>query len=87
MNRKDVENIITEYVKPVYGFALKRCKSQEDAEDLAQEIEEEHIERLSPFAFSKCKIPVGAIITFIHQGNSNSVSTDMLFETELLYTS
>ncbi len=41
-------------------------------ENLAQEIEEEHIERLSPFAFSKCKIPLGARITFIHQGNSNS---------------
>ena len=38
MNRKDVENMITEYVKPVYGFALKRCKSMEDAEDLSQEI-------------------------------------------------
>lgn len=38
MNRKDVENIITEYVKPVYGFALKRCKTMEDAEDLSQEI-------------------------------------------------
>lgn len=38
MNRTDVENIITEYVKPVYGFALKRCKSMEDAEDLSQEI-------------------------------------------------
>jgi len=38
VNRRDVENIITEYVKPVYGFALKRCKSMEDAEDLSQEI-------------------------------------------------
>jgi len=38
VNRKDVENIITEYVKPVYGFALKRCKTMEDAEDLSQEI-------------------------------------------------
>ena len=38
MNRQDVENIITEYVKPVYGFALKRCKTMEDAEDLSQEI-------------------------------------------------
>ncbi len=38
MNRQDVEKIITEYVKPVYGFALKRCKSMEDAEDLSQEI-------------------------------------------------
>ncbi|MBR3611380.1 MAG: GIY-YIG nuclease family protein [Oscillospiraceae bacterium] len=42
------------------------------SENLAQEIEEEHIERLSPFAFSKCKIPVGATITFINQGNINS---------------
>lgn len=41
-------------------------------EDLAQEIQEEHIERLAPFTFSKCKIPVGATITFIHQGNANS---------------
>ena len=38
MNRQDVEKIITEYVKPVYGFALKRCKTMEDAEDLSQEI-------------------------------------------------
>ena len=45
---------------------------EKKSENLAQEIEEEHIERLSPFAFSKCKIPVGATITFIHQGNANS---------------
>lgn len=38
MNKRDVENMITEYVKPVYGFALKRCKTMEDAEDLSQEI-------------------------------------------------
>lgn len=38
MNRNDVENIITEYVKPVFGFALKRCKNIQDAEDLSQEI-------------------------------------------------
>lgn len=38
MNRQETEKIITEYVKPVYGFALKRCKSAEDAEDLSQEI-------------------------------------------------
>ena len=45
---------------------------EKKSENLAQEIEEEHIERLSPFAFSKCKIPVGATITFVHQGNVNS---------------
>lgn len=39
---------------------------------MTQKIAEEHIERLSPFAFSKCKIPVGAMIMFIHQGNANS---------------
>lgn len=38
MNRQDVEKTITEYLKPIYGFALKRCKSIHDAEDLSQEI-------------------------------------------------
>ncbi len=38
MNRQDAEGIITEYLKPVFGFALKRCKNIHDAEDLSQEI-------------------------------------------------
>ena len=38
MKRQDIENTITEYLKPVFGFALKRCKSIHDAEDLSQEI-------------------------------------------------
>ena len=38
MNRQDVEKIITEYLEPIFGFALKRCKSIHDAEDLSQEI-------------------------------------------------
>ena len=38
MNRQDAEKIISEYVKPIFGFALKRCKSIQDAEDLSQEI-------------------------------------------------
>lgn len=41
-------------------------------ENLAQEIEEEHIERMSPFTFSKCKIPIGATIIFANQRNANS---------------
>lgn len=44
---------------------------QKDVE-LAGEIEEEHIERLSPFAFSKCNIPIGATITYVNRGKSNS---------------
>lgn len=38
MNRQDVDKTITEYLKPIFGFALKRCKSLHDAEDLSQEI-------------------------------------------------
>lgn len=38
MNRQDVEKTITEYIKPIFGFTLKRCKNIDDAEDLSQEI-------------------------------------------------
>ena len=35
MRRHEAENIITEFLPPVFGFALKRCKSVQDAEDLS----------------------------------------------------
>lgn len=38
MNKQEAEKVITEYVKSIFGFALKRCSTQEDAEDLSQEI-------------------------------------------------
>ncbi len=38
MQRQDAEKIITEYLKPLFGFALKRAKTEQDAEDLSQEI-------------------------------------------------
>lgn len=38
MDRQDTEKIVTEYLKPIFGFALKRCKNIHDAEDLSQEI-------------------------------------------------
>ena len=38
MDRQDAEKIITEYLKPIFGFALKRCKNTHDAEDLSQDI-------------------------------------------------
>ena len=38
MNRENAEKIITEYLKPIFGFALKRTKSVHDAEDLTQDI-------------------------------------------------
>ena len=37
-HKKNAEQIITEYLKPIYGFALKKCKNLQDAEDLSQEI-------------------------------------------------
>lgn len=38
MNRQEVEKTIAGYLKPIFGFALKRCKNVQDAEDLSQEI-------------------------------------------------
>ena len=38
MTRDNAEKITTEYMKPIYGFALKRCANTQDAEDLTQEI-------------------------------------------------
>lgn len=38
MNRQDAERIVIEFLKPVYGFALKRCRNAQDAEDLSQDI-------------------------------------------------
>ena len=38
MTKQEAEKIIALYVKPVYGFALKRCACIADAEDLSQEI-------------------------------------------------
>lgn len=38
MDRQGTEKIIAEYLKPIFGFALKRCKNIHDAEDLSQEI-------------------------------------------------
>lgn len=38
MKREQAEKIATEYLKPIYGFALKRCANLQDAEDLTQEI-------------------------------------------------
>ena len=38
MQKQDAEKIITEYVKPIFGFTLSRAKNEQDAEDLSQEI-------------------------------------------------
>lgn len=38
MKNYDVEKILSEFVRPVYDFALKKCRTAMDAEDMAQEI-------------------------------------------------
>lgn len=38
MKKYDAERITNEYLKPIFGFALKQCKNIHDAEDLSQEI-------------------------------------------------
>ena len=38
MKKAEAERILEPWLKPVLGFALKRCKTPEDAEDLSQEI-------------------------------------------------
>lgn len=47
-------------------------ETEQEADKLAEEVKEEHRERLSPFAFSKCNIPVGATIVYTNRGNANS---------------
>lgn len=38
MTQTEAERIITEYLKPIFSFTLKHCRSISDAEDLSQEI-------------------------------------------------
>lgn len=68
---------ILEAIAEINGFKhrLKKWKAtaeEQRDEKAAQEISEAHHERLSAFAFSKCKIPVGAEIEFSCRGNQNS---------------
>lgn len=38
MKQEDAERLTAEYLKAIYGFALKRCADLQDAEDLSQDI-------------------------------------------------
>ena len=61
-----------------YRSRLKKWKAtvaEQREETLAQEINEQHQERLSPFAFSKCNIDVGELIEFFCIGNVHSGET------------
>ena len=58
-----------------YTHRLKKWKvsaSERQDEELAQEISEQHQERLAPFTFSMCHIAVGEQIEFCCAGNEHS---------------
>ncbi len=66
MTPEDAYSIL-EAIAEIHGCAdrLKRIamdEAQKQAEETAQEIEEEHKERLSPFTFSTCNIQAGEYI-------------------------
>lgn len=68
---------ILEAIAEINGYThrLKKWKATEaeqEDEKLAQEINEQHQERKSPFAFSKCGINVGEKIEFYYPRNENS---------------
>ena len=57
-----------------YGHRLKKWKAtkeEQEEENLAQEINEQHRERMSPFTFSACGIAIGEQIEFYCVGNEN----------------
>ena len=68
MNRQDAEKIITEYLKPIFGFALKRCKNAHDAEDLSQDIV------LKAFRALLIKDDIGDVSKFIWTIAHNALS-------------
>ena len=68
MNRQDAEKIITEYLKPIFGFALKRCKNVHDAEDLSQDIV------LKAFRALLIKDDIGDVSKFIWTIAHNALS-------------
>ena len=68
MKRQDAEKIITEYLKPIFGFALKRCKNAQDAEDLSQDIV------LKAFRALLIKDDIGDVSKFIWTIAHNALS-------------
>ena len=68
MNRQDAEKIITEYLKPIFGFAIKRCKNAQDAEDLSQDIV------LKAFRALLIKDDIGDVSKFIWTIAHNALS-------------
>ncbi|MDO4815200.1 MAG: GIY-YIG nuclease family protein [Bacillota bacterium] len=66
-----------------YKHRLKKWKAtaaEQQDEELAQEISEQHQERLSPFRFSLCNIADGETIEFCCVGNEHSGETCTVYD-------
>ena len=68
---------ILEAIAEINGFRhrLKKWKAtatEQRDEELAQEISEQHQERMAPFSFSMCNIAVGEQIEFSYNGSERS---------------
>ena len=64
-----------------YRHRLKKWKAtanEQREEELAQEINEQHQERLAPFAFSMCNISIGEQIEFSNAGSEHDGALCML---------
>ena len=82
---------ILEAIAEINGYRnrLKKWKvtaSEQKDELLAQEINEQHEERMAPFAFSKCNIPIGEQVEFCCNGNEHSgESCQVIDDKHVLY--
>ena len=84
MSAEDAYSIL-EAIAEINGYThrLKKWKAtaaERQDEELAQEISEQHQERLSPFRFSLCNIAAGEPIEFCCAGNEHSGETCTVYD-------
>lgn len=84
MSAEDAFSIL-EAIAEINGYThrLKKWKAtaaERQDEELAQEISEQHQERLSPFRFSLCNIAAGEPIEFCCAGNGHSGETCTVYD-------
>lgn len=75
MTAEDAYSIL-EAIAEINGLTCRLKKweataSERQEQAIAQQINEQHQERLSPFAFSKCGISIGETIEFFQNGNAH----------------
>lgn len=76
MSAEDAYSIL-EAIAEIHGYVnkltrVKPSEAEEIAEETAQEIVEERKERIAPFSFFKCNIPIGAELVFFANSHDTS---------------